>query len=73
MKLNQIDRGIPIPPKRKQNSCYEFAKNMEIGDSFSVENQQEATLARQFCKRYGIKLTQRKMEWGKYFRLWRVE
>lgn len=73
MKLDKIDKGIPIPPKQKEGNCYQFTKNMEIGDSFGVETQAEAIGAKQFCKRHGIKLTQRKMTWGKPFRLWRIE
>ena len=79
MKLDQIDKGIPIPPRKggpnskAKPSKFEFTKNMEIGDSFAVETQTEASQATVFCKKHGINLTQRQMEWGKPIRLWRVE
>jgi len=68
----EIEKGIPIP---EQKSIYPI-KDMKIGDSFIIpagrNKYNPSPLISPQAKRYGIKLTTRKLSNGDY-RVWRVE
>lgn len=71
----KIEKGVPVPPLRVERiSKYPF-KEMEIGDSFEVNEKIEFSRVRNslstYSARSGRKFVTRKTENGG--RIWRVE
>ena len=69
-----IESNIPIPPikTKPRGSKYDFLKKMENGQSVVVSNQKKAQAIYAAAKKYGVKVTRRKMENGSV-RIWRDE
>lgn len=67
-----IESNIPIPPikTKPRTSKYDFLKKMENGQSTVVSDEKKAQRVYVAAKKYGIKVTQRKMEDGSV-RIWR--
>lgn len=72
----EIDKGIPIPERRKAFSKYPF-KEMEIGDSFFIDKKLTtiSSVAFQATKKTGYKFSLRTVEEKKKkgTRCWRIK
>jgi len=71
----EIEKGIPIPPKRNcdhtnPNGIRMVLVNMDVGESIVVSKTQLQT-ARIYAKTINIKIETRKIEDNKY-RVWKV-
>ena len=72
LTMIEIDKNIPIPPKRNQTSKYPLS-TMEVGDSFLVVGAVQARLSGSVgtvARRTGRKFTTRKTFEG--VRVWRI-
>lgn len=61
-----------IVPKRKYKPVTFPFQQMEVGDSFVVENEKAACSARSSALHFGMKASAEKIEGGKY-RVWRIK
>lgn len=66
-----IEKNVPVPPKKVKSSRWFGAENMEIGDSILVPSIGDSQCLYNYCKRYGVRCTSRKVEGG--YRVWRIE
>ena len=66
-----IEKNVPVPPKKKINTRWSIAENMEIGDSVLVATQMDSLSLHNYCRRKGFRSTSRKVEGG--YRVWRIE
>lgn len=71
MKEIKIEKGIPIPPRRRTTNAWE---SIEVGDSFVSENRSSfgALVAWASRNNNGREFVSRKIEGGK-IRVWRVK
>lgn len=74
MSTFKVEKGIPIPPPRKNpgGSKYNFITSLEVGDSFTVPLSPATahSVISKYSKRFGVKMTVRKESSG--CRVWRV-
>ncbi len=70
--LPQIERGIPIPAKRKNDPIKALLAKLEVGDSLLFPSRSRAESARQSARLLKISTTVREMEDGSW-RLWRTK
>lgn len=69
----KIEKDVPIPkPKAAFGVWPEILKQMNIGDSFAVDDDPNSTNVRRAAKGMGMKVAVRKLEKGGW-RVWRVE
>lgn len=64
--MYKVDKNIPLPKR----SRFGFITEMAQGDSFVVAEESEKVGAVNYARRYGIKITTRKVDEG--FRIWRM-
>src|SRR5262245_59596807 len=68
----KIDKNVPLPPlARKGTSKYPLAE-MEVGDSFVIENSNLGSSVKAIARKLGIKVTTRHVGDNRY-RVWRIE
>jgi hypothetical protein len=74
-----IEKNVPIPPRaytaercRSARLRVQFLKQMEIGDSFKVEDEKARQLWIAHAKYYGVNLVTRKLD-GEGIRIWKVK
>ena len=69
----KVEKNVPMPKAQTAKSKYDFVAEMEIGDSFEVNEKSLANAIQQYSSRvHKVKLSQRAMGDSKW-RLWRVE
>ncbi len=70
----KVEKNVPMPTAgNAQQTKYNFIVEMEIGDSFEVNEKSLANAIQQYSSRvHKVKLSQRAMGDSKW-RLWRVE
>lgn len=71
--MMQVDKNIPLPNAKTSGNKYPW-RQMEVGDSFLVQNREHAnvcSVAANAGKRYGMKFATRKEADG--VRVWRIE
>ena len=68
----QIDKNIPLPPKRHaiRSKAVAFVDTMEAGDSVLFDDVLDANRLRDALRYRGLKYTTRKMNDG--WRVWRL-
>jgi hypothetical protein len=69
--MMKIEKGVPLPPKRKREATYPFA-NMAVGDSFLMPDfiVNATSIACTYARRGGFKVATRKTRDG--VRVWRI-
>jgi hypothetical protein len=68
--MPKIEKGIPMPPVRKDGAFYEIAEQMKLGDSVWVENMSQAQAMGNALRRLEYRTSLRK--WKNGYRVWRT-
>ena len=74
----EIEKNIPLPPKRTRDYDYDWLRELEIGDSFKVDTRDHATKCSNWFRRNKLGILTTRMlqdpsaKSGVIFRLWRI-
>ncbi|HKQ24128.1 MAG TPA: hypothetical protein VJT81_06765 [Burkholderiales bacterium] len=67
----QVQRGIPLPPKKNGSKTKYPIDQLQVGDSFYVEGLKNSGGMNNLAKRRGMKIATRHVDGG--LRVWRIE